>query len=367
MGGGYVTNLASIGQVLWDLLGLYGRDPRPIFKEAGLDPAKMRKPGARYRADALERAWALASNIIDDPCFGLRAAEVWSPSSMGALGYAMLASENLRTALRRMERYHKVIIGWQFIETAETGDEFRIKLNTGPTSARVHARMDALMSVILEICRRGLGQRVAPVRVALMHRVQACERRYREVFGTQVESGAQDYMMALSLQVVEKPLLGADKELVAINERIMSPYLKRLKGDPFLTEVKGLIVRHLPSGNLTDEAVAQRLFMSSRSLQRRLKERGTTFNRLASQIRYDLARKYLARKDASMAEISFMLGFSDLTSFSRAFKGWAGVPPRKYRKECPKPGRPAKAARTKASARKKKAAKERKAVRTKKR
>lgn len=329
----YITNLASIAQILWDILTLYGINPRPIFKEAGLDPARMKKSGARFRLDRLERAWAMADEAIGDPCFGLKAAQVWSPAYFGALGYAIMSSDNLKEALWRMERYHKVIIGWQFIEISETADEFRIKLNPGPSAAAVPQRMDAGMAVILEICRRALRRDLEPLKVTLCHPEPPCSEKYRQFFGRHVEFQAESYFMSLSIHLMGQQLAGADQELASLNEKIMTPYLKRLKGDPFLKEVQALIVRHLPSGNVTDESVAAMLYMSSRSLQRRLQERGTTFNRLVNQIRFDLAKKYLARKDSSMSEITFMLGFSDLTSFSRAFKTWSGIPPRRYRQE----------------------------------
>ena len=98
-------------------------------------------------------------------------------------------------------------------------------------------------------------------------------------------------------------------------------------------KVKAIIVDQLPSGNVTDESVARTLYMSSRKLQRQLQNAGTTFNTLLNEIRKDLAQKYLREQDTSMTEIAFLLGFSESSAFSRAFKRWMGVSPTQYRNE----------------------------------
>ena len=325
-----ITNLASIVHVLWKLLQLYGHDPRPIFREAKLNPVRMKKPGARFRWDRLERAWEAASHVIDDPCFGLKAASVWHPSYFGALGYALLASETLKIALNRMMRYHKVIVGRQILETGESGREFRVTLLSGPSEERVFARVDAMMSVIMGICRMNLQRELVPLSVSLRHEEPPCSEEYFRFFGTRVLFRAEVDSLSLPLPAVNEPLPGANEELAAMNERIMTSYLQDLGDEDIIPQVKASIIRQLPSGNVTDETVAYEFFMSSRTLQRRLKAEGTTFTRLLSEVRFDLARKYLAQGRYSMTEIAFLLGFADITSFSRAFKKWAGVSPRNF-------------------------------------
>jgi AraC-like DNA-binding protein len=97
-------------------------------------------------------------------------------------------------------------------------------------------------------------------------------------------------------------------------------------------QVKAIIVDQLPSGNVTDESVSRVMNMSSRKLQRQLEIAGTTFNTLLNEIRQDLAKKYLREQQVCMTEIAFLLGFSESSAFSRAFKRWMGVTPSEYRK-----------------------------------
>ena len=112
----------------------------------------------------------------------------------------------------------------------------------------------------------------------------------------------------------------------------MIEYLAKLDQDHITQKVKATIIDQLPSGSATDEIVARALYMSSRKLQRQLQRAGTTFNTLLNEIRQDLAQKYLREEDTSMTEIAFLLGFSESSAFSRAFKRWVGVSPSEYRK-----------------------------------
>ena len=124
----YPANKASLMRVLWNILEAYKIDPDPLFQEAALNPELMRKPGGRYKIDNIDKVWHKAAEVIGDPCFGLKAAEVWHPSNFGALGYAMLASNTLRTALDRMVRYIGFISDEDFVALDETEEGLRLTL-----------------------------------------------------------------------------------------------------------------------------------------------------------------------------------------------------------------------------------------------
>ena len=332
------TNLASIAHVLWKLLEYHEVDPMPVFREARLDPERMKKPGARFRVQLIERAWNLANTRITDPCFGLKAAEVWHPSDFGALGYAMLASDTLKTAFYRMERYHKVIVGWKFVSISESGDGFTLSFSPGPSSYRVFARTDAMMSVLLEICRKNLGRDISPKLVTFRHERPSCSREYDRLFACPVRFAWETDSLVLPFDVASRPLPGANQDFLLASEEIIWNYLAQMEGNNVVQKVKKIIVSQLPSGNVTDETVAYELFTSSRSLQRKLSAQGTSFRRLLDDVRFHMARKYLLKRDADMAEITFLLGFSSQSSFSRAFKRWSGISPREFaRKHAPSP------------------------------
>jgi AraC-like DNA-binding protein len=112
----------------------------------------------------------------------------------------------------------------------------------------------------------------------------------------------------------------------------MIEYLGKLEKDDIIDRVTAAIIDMLPSGGVADEKVAAQLNMSVRSLQRRLKEVGTTFRTLLETVRKDLAATYVCDPDIELVEVAFLLGFSDQSAFSRAFKRWTGKSPSEARK-----------------------------------
>ena len=98
-----------------------------------------------------------------------------------------------------------------------------------------------------------------------------------------------------------------------------------------VSQVKKAIIHDLPSGTPSEENIAKLVLLSNRTLQRRLSDENTNFRSLVLEVRRELAQKYLADKAMPLAEISYMLGFSDTSSFSRAFKKWTGDPPAVFR------------------------------------
>ena len=92
------SELATATNILWKLIEANGHDPEVLYPDVGIEPDLLNKPGARIPYPLVDRVWAKAAEIIDDPCFGLKASNYWHPSYFHALGYAWLASHTLREA-----------------------------------------------------------------------------------------------------------------------------------------------------------------------------------------------------------------------------------------------------------------------------
>lgn len=328
----YATNNAILLIGVWNLLKFYGIDPEPLFRKMSMNPELMKRPGGRYRLDSIDNLWRKASELIDDPCFGLKAAELWHPSNFGALGYAMLASNTLRTALERVDRYHRFLSDELFIKLNETEAGLTYTLISSHEKRDIPARNDAILAVTMSMCRSNYIEDLAPVSVTLTHPKPSCSSRFYEYFRSPVVFEAPANSLTLPIEAVDKSLPGSNPQLAELNDQVMIEYLAQLDQDRITQKVKAVIIDQLPSGNVTDENVARALYMSSRKLQRQLQSAGTTFKTLLNEIRQDLAQKYLRDQDTSMTEIAFLLGFSESSAFSRAFKRWMGVSPSAYRK-----------------------------------
>ena len=328
----HATNNASVVVVLWNILESYGIDPEPLFLAMALNPELMQKPGARYRLDNLDNLWRKASEVIDDPCFGLKAADLWHPSNFSALGYAMLASDTLRTALERFDRYHRVVTDERPIKLDETEEGLTLTMVFSHERRDIPERNAAALAVIMSMCRLNYAADLAPVSVTFTHPKPSCSARFYEYFRSPVVFEAPANSLTLSIEAVDRKLRGANPQLAELTDQVMIEYLAKLDQDEITQKVKAIIIDQLPSGNVTDESVGWVLHMSSRKLQRQLESAGTTFNTLLNEIRQDLAQKYLREHDTTMTEIAFLLGFSESSAFSRAFRRWMGLSPSAYRK-----------------------------------
>jgi len=328
----HATNSASICLILYKILEYYRIDPKPLFWEMGINPEVMKQSGMRYKLDNVINLWQKASEVINDHCFGLKAAELWHPSNFSALGYAMLASRSNRTALERIARYYRVISDEKIMELNDSEDGLRLTLVSSHSLHDIPERNNALLAVLLSICRVNSTEDLAPVSVTFTHPEPSCSAKFFEYFKCSVFFEASTNSLTLSLKSVDEILPSSNPKLAELNDQVMIEYLAELDQDNIAHRVKATILDRLPSGNVTDESVSRDLYMSSRKLQRQLENAGTTFYTLLNETREGLAKKFLRNQDTSITEIAYLLGFSETSAFSRVFKRWMGVSPSQYRK-----------------------------------
>jgi AraC-like DNA-binding protein len=328
----HATTLASLAGLLWKILEFYGQDADALFRSEGLDPDRMRDLNARFRDARVDALWDKAGSLIADPCFGLRAARCWHPSMLGALGYAWLASSTLRTAFGRLERYARLLADVSDIRLTETQAGFTIKLEAPRQQEReIPGLADASLSVLLDMCRVNYGDTLDPVLVSLRREQPPCAGQYFALFRCPVHFSAPMNELILPLEAVDRPLPTSNRQMASLHDQVVADVLARLEQDDIVTRVKGLAIEHLPSGGISEDGAAAALNISTRTLQRRLREGGQSFGQLSESVRQELAMKYILDPGISLGEISYLLGFSEPSSFSRAFRRWTGKTPRKMR------------------------------------
>src|SRR6185436_7333413 len=148
------TALATLGQIVARVLEMYGLDARAMFKRHGIDPALLSDPNARIPS----RTWGSlvrdAASQIPDPAFGLRAANCWHPSNLGALGYAWLSSSTLRSGLGRVVRYWRLLGEKTAARLEDTDIGLKTVFESGRTDPVVASiAADFSMSLLVSMCR----------------------------------------------------------------------------------------------------------------------------------------------------------------------------------------------------------------------
>ena len=154
----------------------------------------------------------------------------------------------------------------------------------------------------------------------------------REVLGCDVTFGAPQNRLYFPAKLLSHASPHAEPELLDLHERFASEQVARLEKKDIVGQVERIVAELLDSGEVTLDAVAERLGIKPRTLRTRLTEAETSFNQVLADFRYRLARQLLATTDESIDEIVYLTGFSEPSTFYRAFKRWSGMTPIEYRK-----------------------------------
>lgn len=316
---------------LWKQLEGYGIDPEPLFRSEGIDPEWLFDSGVRVPLEKFQKLDQKALELSGDPYFGLKSAQYSRPAHLGALGFAWLASSSLRTAFQRLSRYSKVIQEKLLVELDEDDRYFYVRIDAGIPILRKEIREDGQLSIITRFSRIIAGSELNPAKVCFMQPKPDNTAFHYELFRCPLEFGCDSTMLVLNLEDVDRRLTGSNAELAKLNEHIVIKYLAHSEKGDIVNQVKAAIIDELANGSVSEKTVAESLFMTPRNLHRKLQKEETSFKLLLTEVRKDLALQYIQDRSKTLTEISFLLGFSEVSSFSRAFKGWTGKPPSEAR------------------------------------
>jgi len=318
---------------LWKQLEGYGIDPEPLFRAEGVDPDALYDAGARIPLERYQRLDLRAAESSGDPYFGLRGAEYFRPAHLGPLGFAWLASSSLRTAFQRLSRYARVIQERLTVDLSEDDDCFYVRIDPHLPVLNAAIREDGQLAALVKLCRIIASRDFNPVKVCF-RQAQPRETAYHyELFRCPIEFDAPDTLLVLRLADVDKRLTGSNDQLAELNEHIVVKYLAHSARQDIVNRAKAAIIDGLASGGVTETSVAAALHMTPRNLHRKLQKEKTSFKLLLTDVRKELAKQYIQDRSKTLTEISYLLGFSEASSFSRAYKNWTGHAPSEARHE----------------------------------
>jgi AraC-like DNA-binding protein len=288
----------------------------------------------RYPVVRMQQLWRLAVESTRDPCFGFVAGEQLQPAALHGLGFSWLASDTLRDALNRLIRFSRLISTAANIQLEDTGAGVELILQPPKDIDNiVYATLDAGMAGFLHMCRITAGEQINPSQVALKRPKPDCAERIAAFFCCPVNYDASNYSLCFSKQLLDAPLSNANHELARINDQAVVDYLARFDRDSITMQVRSRIIERLHDGTPNQGNIAESLHISLRSLQRMLNKEETNFKTLLETTRQELALHYIRETHRSLGEITYLLGFSEPSNFTRAFKRWTGKTPAAYRED----------------------------------
>ena len=260
------TTIASYSLAIQRALEANGYDAEGIFEAAGID--HIPGPDPMDRLTTAELAAVYRESVIrsGNPAFGLTVARFMHPSSVHALGYALLASSTLRDACERLVYYFRLASDQGAYRIAEEQGRFSLILEVKAQGV-AHETVDAWNAFIIRLFRMIHRPDFTPLAVSLTRPCPAgYEQQYQKSFHVPVRFDAPYCEICLDPSVVDEPLMGGNREIAHQHDRIMEGYITALDKDDIVNRVKKAIIQFLPSESCTKQRVASELAMSASAL-----------------------------------------------------------------------------------------------------
>ena len=288
--------------------------------------------GERISVERMDALWRAAVAETNDPLIGIMAGRNIEPGYFYAFGHSWLASESLLGAMRRLCRYDKIITTSPgIIEIQLSKDRYVLTESyPDPTATPSKESIDFGVSAVLKLCEISAGHVIRPLLVELMCTDTSQADAYRAAFDAPVQLCSRNTALHFSREDLEAPLPSSIPEVAKATDRISEQYIESLDISKTANKVRQYLIDILPSGNAHQNRIAHSLHCSSSTLQRQLQSEGTSYREVLEDTRRSLAKDYLRDGKNSHSQIAYLLGFSDQSNFSRAFKRWTGVAPREF-------------------------------------
>lgn len=316
---GWQLLITDMGLVPSDVLSL-ARLPADLFsrKDAWLTPTEYFRlwNGLESAAGSENIALALGRAV---------SAEAFDPAI-----FACLCSPDLNVALTRLAEYKRLIsplaadvrIGADATEIAFSCDGYEEPLPRSMGAAEI--------VFVTQLARLATRVRIEPIGCELVT-LPAQNQAFEAFLGCRLRQGTS-YVVRFSAVDATRPFLTMNVGMWDFFEPALQARLSKLDANASISErVRAVLLDMLPTGQSSVEEAAQRLALSTRSLQRQLGKDGIHFRDLLGDVRRDLACHYLRHSELAMGEIAYLLSFEDANSFLRAFKAWTGYTPGAFR------------------------------------
>jgi AraC-like DNA-binding protein len=305
----------------------------PVLWRVGLTVDDIDNDSAPLRVATQIKCLNVLAEATNDRLLGYHLGRSMDLRRGGLLYYAAASSEVLGDALARIARYSAMVN-----EGIKLHIEVRDTLRIGFTYAGVPRRSDrhqieAWTTLIVRYCRELTGRGLQALEVRWMHHRIAESDELDSFFGCRAEFSAERDDVSFSAEAAKLPVANADRFLNKLLVGYCETVLARRKARPGVTQadVENTLAGLLPHGHITIENVAERLSVSPRTLRRKLAAEGVTFAGILEDLRFALARRYLSERDLSISRIAWLLGYTEVSAFSHAFRRWSGHAPRLVR------------------------------------
>ncbi|MBU2646443.1 AraC family transcriptional regulator [bacterium] len=317
---------------LIECLKAHGVSQDELLRSTGVDANIMTNPDFRIPLADLIRLWKMAAEVTNDPSIAIQLRQNYGGHFVHFVNHMAMNSHNVREALQLYTRYGKLlgnIFSYELRrENKYTAFVFSIDSPDyqNPWIPEYHLSLILYLAPMLGIHNVNMEE------VRFMHACGSNIKKYTDFFKAPVYFEQPENAILISDEILNIEITSFDAHLQAVLKKQAEDILASLpKENTFLASIERIIFQNLASGILDVELVAAKLNIHRSTLHRKLKENGTTFIKILTTIRKNLAKLYLDQ-EMNIDQIAFLLGYSNRSNFQVAFKNWFGVTPVAYKK-----------------------------------
>jgi AraC-like DNA-binding protein len=310
-----------------------GVNASAVLRRAGLSQGFLNQPRTLLTTEELFALWRAIGEVSNNPAIGLLLGTENKTERFHPVSLAALSSENFGTAVEKMGRYKQLTCPEEIAQEKD-GEEWRIQFRwLLAEEAEPLFLIECCFAWVLSVARHGTGTRLSPLRVEFVQpreHIKTIERH----LGCPVVCGAARNSIVFRASDADRPFVTRNAELLAMLAPQFEKELEEETGEEnFVERVRNAVQQKLTGRRPAIEDIADALHISSRTLQRRLQDQGSSYQRVLEEARHQLARHYLNNSVLELNEAAYLLGYEDGNSFVRAFRSWEGVPPARWREQ----------------------------------
>ena len=309
---------------------------RPVPELAasvGVPLSLLTDVSARVPHSTVVRVWDGLAERCEDPCFGLTAASLVGAPQVDLVDIAFARAPTLRALCESLCRYQRLFHDANRVSVLSEREHFIVRHAFSRPLSRSRHFTEFILAMWTARLGGALGPRIGLSSVSFRHDAPADVSAARKTFACSVSWGAEHDQLSAPIAFLDEPLHAGDAALVGGLEGQLDAELDAL-GDAEVGEtVRRRVVQALRASESIDlDVIARRLALSSRTLQRRLRLERTSYRDVVDEARREIAVDVLAR-GSDATDVAFLLGFSELSAFSRAFRRWTGATPAAWGRE----------------------------------
>lgn len=326
----------SYTRIVASELGLQERDLHKLLVGTGISAhTLLTTEDTKITSKQQMQVLSNAQSMSGEPDFGLHLGQQLLPSSHGPLGHLVLSSSNVITALESFADFLPVRIPFSSVHISLDEhwlySSLTLKIETEPAVQRILHECFALM--IQSVVESVLGREMQDARIAFAHDKPEYHQLYGEYLHSPVQFSSDKCTFLIPAEVAKTPNASGSPEAYALAQNICLGILEQMPASDLSTadRVRRLILSS-PMGSLTASDVARAMFITKRTLQRRLDREGFCYRDITEKLLSELAIRHLGESAHTVESIAVLLGYFDTAAFRKAFRRWYGQSPTDYRR-----------------------------------